>query len=209
MAWRGQRHLNMELYRQEKRRLKIVVVETSEHLRLMLSVMIKPIKKEIFFAANVEDGFMLAKTVKPDLILADYGLDGSGATLCHRVRQDAGLGKTPFVLMSAFGSHLGMGEYMATGCDQVVYKPFQCMDLFVAIKAALTGDEATVPGIVPVMYRTGECDLLDTRFLDQLIRAGEIECFRRRNGLVIIGRDPIRDEEQVTYHGSERRFGVG
>jgi CheY-like chemotaxis protein len=195
----------MELHQLGKMRLRMVIVEASEHLQLMLSAMVKPIKGEFFLAVNAEDGFMLAKTVKPDLIIADYGFDGRGATLCQMVRRDPALREIPFIMLSAFGAHLSLAEYRETGCNQVVYKPFQCMDLFVAIEAAMARDTAEDARLIPVRYRTGECDLLDAKVLDQLIRAGEIDCFRRRDGLVVIGKDPIRREEKTAYEGAERR----
>jgi DNA-binding response OmpR family regulator len=190
-------------------RLKMVIVDASEHLRTMLTVMVKPIKGEIYLADNAEAGFTLAQMVKPDLIIADYGLDGSGAAFCRRVRQDALLEKTPFVMLSSFGAHLSLAKYLETGCSQLVYKPFRCMDLYVAIREALDSGGEKGPQLIPVMYRTGECDLIDARILDELIKAGEIDCFRRRDGVVIIGRDPIRSEAPDDYDGSERRCAAG
>jgi DNA-binding response OmpR family regulator len=199
----------MVLYQLGKMRLKMVIVEASEHLRTMLSVMVKPIKGEVYLADNAEAGFTLAKMVKPDLIIADYGLDGSGVALCQRVRQDAVLEKTPFVMMSSFGAHLSLAKYLGTGSNQLVYKPFRCMDLYVAIREALADDSTKERQLIPVMYRTGECDLIDASILDELIKAGEVDCFRRSNGVVMIGRDPIRSQEQSDYQGSERRCAAG
>lgn len=199
----------MMLYQLGKMRLKMVIVEASEHLRTMLSVMVKPIKGEVYLADNAEAGFTLAKMVKPDLIIADYGLDGSGVALCQRVRQDTLLEKTPFILMSSFGAHLSLAKYLESGCSQLVYKPFRCMDLYVAIREALAVDSTKGRQLIPVMYRTGECDLVDASILDELINAGEVDCFRRSNGVVMIGRDPIRSQEQSDYQGLDRRCAEG
>ncbi len=125
------------------------------------------------------------------------------------MRNDPLLGGTPLVLLSAFGAHLSLVEYTKTGCDQVVYKPFQSMELFSAIQLALHRDEEREPTVIPVMYRSGECDLIEAVLLEQLIRAGEIDCFRRRNGLVMIGQDPVRSEQGGDYAGRERRFAAG
>lgn len=200
----------MMLPQSEKLHLRILIVEASEHLRILLSAMVRPIKKEIFFADNPTDGFTLAGIVKPDLIIADYGLDGSGGRLCARIRNDPQLGGTPMVMLSGFGRHVNLAGYHRTGCDEVVYKPFQCMELYAAIQKVLLGHDGAVPRVVPVMYRNGECDLVDTVQLDRLIKAGEIDGFRRRDGLVVIGRDPVRcGEETAEFSGQERRWSTG
>jgi hypothetical protein len=58
--------------------------------------------------------------------------------------------------------------------------------------------------LTTVVYQNGNCGLVSTDHLDDLISASKIKAFLRLEGLAIIGRDPIRVAAQG-YHRHERR----
>jgi len=57
---------------------------------------------------------------------------------------------------------------------------------------------------IEVIYRDYQVELVDDEQLDDLIDSGNIIAFRRSNGLVLIGMDPVR-KGTVAYRGPERR----
>lgn len=59
--------------------------------------------------------------------------------------------------------------------------------------------------LTAVIYQNGDCGLISTHHLDELIVAGEIKQFLRLEGWTTIGIGPIRKELSVDYKGPERR----
>lgn len=58
--------------------------------------------------------------------------------------------------------------------------------------------------LIMVRYMDGSYDMVVSHRLEGLIKAGRIIEFRRENGWVRIGRDPVR-REAMEYKGEERR----
>jgi hypothetical protein len=59
--------------------------------------------------------------------------------------------------------------------------------------------------MIRVMWRRGSFDYVKPQLLDALIRRGEIISFRRGDGVVLIGVDPVREPSAQYYAGEERR----
>jgi hypothetical protein len=57
---------------------------------------------------------------------------------------------------------------------------------------------------IEVIYRDYQVELVEDAQLDDLIDSGNIIAFRRSNGLVLIGMDPVR-KASAAYRGPERR----
>lgn len=57
---------------------------------------------------------------------------------------------------------------------------------------------------IEVIHRDYSIELIDDSKLDTMIESGEIIAFRRSNGLVLIGMDPVR-RGISSYNGPERR----
>ncbi len=58
---------------------------------------------------------------------------------------------------------------------------------------------------IHVVYKNGQEDMVDPKFLDILLYLGEIQEFRRRDHWVNVIDGPIRDFHQKPFQGSERR----
>jgi DNA-binding response OmpR family regulator len=197
----------MNLHVLTKERLNFLIVDPSESICQLLEAMLTPVKASLTFAGNADDGLVQAQSFWPDVIIADYSLDGSGAVLCERVRRDPMLCRTPFILMTAFTNQISPAKYLESGCDQIVYKPFKCMEMYKAIRSAIRHTAVEGRGtMIPVLYKTGQCDHISPKHLDKMIREKEIACFRRSDGVVIIGRDPVRTGMFSIYDGPERRW---
>lgn len=60
--------------------------------------------------------------------------------------------------------------------------------------------------LIPVVDRKGKFSRVPPRELDQLIEQERILGFKRRDGWVILGEDPVREPHSShAYHGPERR----
>jgi hypothetical protein len=56
--------------------------------------------------------------------------------------------------------------------------------------------------LIPVIYADDSYDMVEDRMLNELIIASKIKAFKRSDGWVRIGEDPIR---KIVYRGPERR----
>ena len=62
--------------------------------------------------------------------------------------------------------------------------------------------------LIQVLYRNHQFDFIKTSRLDEFIVSGKISAFKRRQGWVRIGMDPIRSmpgDFSSNYEGKERR----
>lgn len=62
--------------------------------------------------------------------------------------------------------------------------------------------------LVPVMLRDGTEEIVLPQVLDRLLEAGQVQCFRRSGGWVVVGRVPLRGMGGALYRGRERRSGL-
>ena len=58
--------------------------------------------------------------------------------------------------------------------------------------------------LIPVIYNDNSAGIVSPDQLAQLIEQRRIQAFRRQEGMVRVGHDPVRDRS-VGYHGKERR----
>ena len=59
--------------------------------------------------------------------------------------------------------------------------------------------------LTAVIYQNGDCGLISTDHLNELIVAGEIRKFLRLEGWITADREKIRREPRVDHKGPERR----
>ena len=125
------------------------------------------------------------------IITDDLLARSGGLNICQRVRGNPELADTPVIVMTARGSSASALAYFENGCDQLLRKPFRSEDIHYAIRKAVKKrqDGGTM---IQVMYRSGAIDMVDARSLDRLVCEQELLCFRRQNGVAVIGRDSVR-----------------
>ena len=59
--------------------------------------------------------------------------------------------------------------------------------------------------MIQVLFRSGDIDMVDAQSLDRLVSEQELLCFRRQDGVAVIGRDLVRSNRPNEYRGPERR----
>jgi CheY-like chemotaxis protein len=101
---------------------KILIVEDNEVNRDMLSRRLVSLSHEVITAYDGEQGYAVAYTERPDLILMDIalpGMDGLRATRLLRMgRQTAHI---PIIVLTAYPSNREAA--FAAGCDAYATKP--------------------------------------------------------------------------------------
>lgn len=161
-------------------------------------------RHRILLATTVAEAMTRAGQEHPDLIVAADGGHDMGLRLCQSVRQDAGLARTPFVLMTT-SDRQTYPRYFAEGCDQILPIPFKCAELHAAIDKAHRGNQDTAAGRIHILRTSGEGAFVDPATLNRLLAQRDILCFRRRSGLAVVGQDPMRCGRRADYPGPERR----
>jgi CheY-like chemotaxis protein len=104
---------------------KILSVDDSKAVRMLLARLFRPFACELCEAANGVEGLAVAVREKPDLIILDYNMpvmDGIG--MLRRLREDADLKRTPVIMLTAEASAENIATVARLGVRDYVTKPF-------------------------------------------------------------------------------------
>src|SRR5207249_9467759 len=102
---------------------------------------------QVVTADDAEQGMVVARAEKPDLILMDMGLPGiDGWNATRRLKADPTLKEIPVIALTAHLMHGDREKALAAGCDDYETKPFHFVRLLRKIEAVLAarrGEAAT------------------------------------------------------------------
>ena len=97
-------------------------------------------------AQSASEALQTAYERRPDQIVLDMYLpDLSGLAFCRMVREDAALGSTPLVVVSAQSGEMDRILAFEAGADDFLAKPFYAPELAARVAAVLRGFEERVP----------------------------------------------------------------
>ncbi len=116
---------------------RILLVEDSMELRhFLVGDILRPAGYDVLSAVDGDEGFTLARDLRPDLIIADYQMPGrDGLSMLRDLRQEGIEG--PFILITAEGSEALAVEALRLGVSDYLIKPFDVDDLLNAISRVL------------------------------------------------------------------------
>ena len=115
---------------------KILVIDDDETVRETITVMLEQENFIPFLAADGESGLEKARSVKPQLIIADLRLPKmSGVDVCRTLRAERI--NTPILVLSAIGEEIDKVLLLEIGADDYVVKPFGTRELLARIRALL------------------------------------------------------------------------
>ena len=104
---------------------KILSVDDSKAVRMLLARLFRPFACELFEAANGEEGLAVAAREMPDLILLDYNMPVmDGVSMLRRLRENADLKRTPVIMLTAELSVENIATVARLGVRDYVTKPF-------------------------------------------------------------------------------------
>ena len=94
---------------------------------------------ELKTAMTAEDGYALAQSFLPDLIISDVLLPGmNGIELCRKIRENDRLKDVIFMLVTGMEVDSDdMVDGFRAGADEYLMKPFSQLEILVRVKALL------------------------------------------------------------------------
>jgi len=108
----------------------ILSIDDSKTIRLALARLFSPFACQWREAANGEEGLAIANREKPDLIILDHNMPVmDGLTMLRKLREDAGLKRTPVIMLTAESGLENLGAVARLGVRDYVTKPFRDEEL--------------------------------------------------------------------------------
>jgi two-component system, cell cycle response regulator len=104
---------------------RILSIDDSKTIRLLLARLFRPFACELMEAANGEEGLAVATRENPDLIILDYNMPVmDGITLLRKLREHATLKRTPVIMLTADSGLQSLATVARLGVRDYVTKPF-------------------------------------------------------------------------------------
>lgn len=105
---------------------KILTVDDSLTVRLVLAKAFQPYDCELLEACNGEEGLAIARREKPDLIFLDLSMPVmDGIDTLTAVRADANLKSTPVIMLTAESDRTSVFHVTKLGVSDYILKPFR------------------------------------------------------------------------------------
>ena len=105
---------------------RILSIDDSKTIRLLLARLFRPFACELIEAANGEEGLVVASRENPDLIILDYNMPVmDGIAMLRRMREDPGLKRTPVIMLTADSGLQSLATVARLGVRDYVIKPFR------------------------------------------------------------------------------------
>jgi two-component system response regulator VicR len=156
---------------------------------------------EVLSAADGEQGYILLKENKPDLVILDLMLPKmSGYELCRKARGE-GI-TTPILMLTARGEEKDRVTGLDLGADDYVTKPFSVPELLARVRALIRRVELSKTGNLPGELRFDAVSIDFKRY--EARKAGKtIEMSRKEFGILrllaarageVVRRDELLDE---------------
>ena len=126
---------------------RILSVDDSKTIRLLLARLFRPFACEWREAANGEEGLAMAMQENPDLIILDFNMPiMDGVSMLRKMREEPGLKRTPVLMLTAESGLESFATVARLGVRDYVTKPFREEELL-----------AKVGRIIPLIPRADPC----------------------------------------------------
>jgi DNA-binding response OmpR family regulator len=119
---------------------KIPIVEDRPEIQTMIRMTLEFEGHDLHTADNGGDGWRLARTLRPDLVLLDIVMRGEldGLHVCERIRATPALDATRVVRLTARGQQSDRAAGAAVGCDAYLTQPFSPLELIETVESVLS-----------------------------------------------------------------------
>ncbi len=116
---------------------KILIIEDDNDIRVMLSFILGE-DYDVVLCQDGRSGIASALQERPDLILLDIYMAGmSGLEVCRVVRETTGISSIPIILLTAGAMKDEVAQALANGADDILFKPFDPVELVERIEKLL------------------------------------------------------------------------
>ncbi|MBP0461883.1 response regulator transcription factor [Streptomyces montanisoli] len=121
---------------------RILLVEDDPSVRRGLELALRRGGHEVFTGASGEDGLERVRSVRPDAVVLDLMLPGTGGLeVCRRIREHD---QVPIIMVTARGDDADIVVGLESGADDYVVKPVAARVLEARIRAVLRRHGAPV-----------------------------------------------------------------
>ncbi|MDH5518673.1 MAG: response regulator [Gammaproteobacteria bacterium] len=119
--------------------IKVLYIEDNgSNVKLMQDIFLEFLPYTLVSASTAEEGIVLSKQLKPDLILMDINLHGiSGHEALKIIKADSDISSIPVIAISADVIPNQPDEISENGFDDYISKPFDLADLIKRLKQRL------------------------------------------------------------------------
>ncbi|MEI7612586.1 MAG: response regulator [Betaproteobacteria bacterium] len=109
----------------------VLIVEDQADIRKLVRMTLSISNAEVFEAESGERGFMMARSLRPDVVLMDVMMPGDidGYQACRKIKDDPNLRSTSVVMLTACGQKSDLVAGEAAGADAYLVKPFSPLHL--------------------------------------------------------------------------------
>ncbi|MFP4228689.1 MAG: response regulator [Salinivenus sp.] len=116
----------------------ILAVEDNSETQLLLNHLLKS-SFDVVVVSGVDEALKAVGEQSFDAFLLDINLseEQTGTDLLHQLRNQEGMEETPAVALTAYAMPGDREDFLKSGFDQYVSKPFTRADLTSAVEAAL------------------------------------------------------------------------
>ncbi len=119
----------------------ILVVDDTKNIRDVVGFMLKNRGFAVLLAGDGDEGYRLATTESPSLIVLDVMMPGrSGFEICSDLKNNFRFRHIPIILLTAVAQGSGISDAQwkeRSGADDFISKPFQTRDLIQRIEKLL------------------------------------------------------------------------
>jgi two-component system cell cycle response regulator len=130
---------------------KILTVDDSKTIRLLLARMLRPFQVEVVEGGNGEEGLQTALRERPSLIILDYNMPVmDGVMMLQQLRQNPEIQATPVIMLTAESNPKIISTVARLGVRDYIVKPFQ-EDLLLAKinKIVSLEPKGALPPVIP------------------------------------------------------------
>lgn len=118
---------------------RILVVDDEPSIVRPLMFILKKKGYEVLTASNGEEGLLIARTKKPDLIFLDVMMPKkNGYEVCQELKQDPELQKIYVIILTARGVEPTEEEKKQIGANEFMSKPFSPIKVVEKVGAILS-----------------------------------------------------------------------
>ena len=122
---------------------KVMVVDDEAHIVQVLSLKLRNAGYEVITAADGEEGYELATTTVPDVVITDFQMPYmTGLEMCKAMAQHELTRNIPVILLTARGYALDDRDLEIGNIKDVLSKPFSPRALVLQVKDLLEANAA-------------------------------------------------------------------
>ncbi|AFZ18754.1 PP2C family protein-serine/threonine phosphatase [Allocoleopsis franciscana] len=122
---------------------QILIIDDDPAIQILLKRTLHSQGYEVSVASNGEDGLVLARKLRPGLVLCDWNMPKmNGLQVCRQVKATPDLSTTIFILLTSRNALEDRVEGLDAGADDFLTKPVEMAELKARVRAGLRLHEA-------------------------------------------------------------------